>query len=136
MWFFSWCFQQRRINFLYVFRPLVIRQHSKCTRHVWYSTNLYFFDEMQPITGQFDPAMFILSRKSRKKLIIHIEKSKCVSIKSLNYLTLWFVNICIHSKKRMGSSIDFCSQSKPVERPVQPVFPDYLSVSCDCDSKR
>ena len=79
---------------------------------------------MQPITGQFDPAMFILSRKSRKKLIIHIGKSKCVSIKSLNYLTLWFVNICMHSKKRMGSSIDFCSQSKSVEQPVQPVFPD------------
>ena len=43
---------------------------------------------------------------------------------------LWFVYILMHGKEEWVL-VQLGSQSKCTERPVRPVFSNYLSVSCD-----
>ena len=58
----------------------------------------------------------------------HIERLKCRSTNSLNWPALWFAYILIHGREEWVLVL-LGSQHKCVERPLRPMFPDYLSVS-------
>ena len=55
-----------------------------------------------------------------------------MGVNSVNRTAISFVYILMHGREEWVL-VWLGSQHKHVERPVQPVFPDYLSVSCDYD---
>ena len=73
---------------------------------------------------------FILTEKRKKADKNLIKRYKYGSIKSPRCPALWFVYILMPGKDEWVLA-QLSSQHKCVERPVRPVFPDYLSVSYD-----
>ena len=72
----------------------------------------------------------ILTEKRKKADNNLIKRQKYGSINSPRCPALWFVNI-LKLGKEEWVLVQLGSQQKHVEQPVWPVFPDYLSVSCD-----
>ena len=76
--------------------------------YAWDSANLCFFDKLQAIVAHVNPVIFAFWQKK----------------------ALWFVYILMHTREEWVL-VQLSSQHKRIEWPVQPVFPDYLSVSYD-----
>ena len=115
-------------TFLYEQLPAKITGSLFC---VLYSVNLRFFDKLQPIIAHFRSCFVCILTEKRKTGFNNLIKRQTYgSINSPRCPALWFVYILMPSKEEWVLA-QLGSQHKCVDRPVWPVFPDYLSVSYD-----